>query len=398
MNKTEKRSVNIKIALFHAFFVHKGGGEKLIFELRNRFNADLYASSVNFENYNPEREDSFSKELFDGEYKFSYLHKESKNRYLRHVKRLWHFLFSNKIKELLNYDAVIFSGNVMFIQRRLKKLIEKENKSTKLVMYCHTPPRKLTDQFDSFINSKPALIKGIFRAAGKFILAQYVNDVKKMDLVITNSRNTQLRLKNYTGIDSAIIYPPINTNKFKYITRGDYFLSYARLDSNKRIPLLIDAFAEMPDKKLVICSTGPLHKQVENEIRKRNLNNISFEGLVTDERLYELVGKCLAGIYIPVNEDFGMTQLELMSAGKPVVGVMEGGLLETIIDGETGIMIKENPSKENLINAVNKLTPELADSMKNKAIEQAKKFDTELFLNNIENQLINLKGKPAKYD
>ncbi|MEW6701838.1 MAG: glycosyltransferase, partial [Bacteroidota bacterium] len=96
---------------------------------------------------------------------------------------------------------------------------------------------------------------------------------------------------------------------------------------------------------------------------------------------------CLAGIYIPINEDFGITQLEIMSAGKPVIGVKEGGLLETIIDGETGVMIKSNPTVEDLIDAVKGLTPEKALEMKENCIEHAKKFSSKIFFDKIECEL-----------
>ncbi len=390
---------NSKLAIFHAFFFHKGGGERLIFDLRNHFKADLFASAINFNNYKQDANDSFSKDLFDNNYKLNYLHKDANNSSLfRLLKRLWFFLFSRKIKKLFEYDAVIFSGNVMFIQRRLARLRSRLSGSSRpvLIMYCHTPPRKLTDQFDNSINNTPFGLKNIFRIAGKFVLREYIKDLKQFDLVITNSANTHNRLIDYTGIDSVIVYPPINTGKFKFISQQDYFLSYARLDDNKRIPLIIDAFAKMPDKKLVICSTGPLHKWVEEEIKSHNLNNIVFEGLVTNEQLFELVGNCFAGIYIPVNEDFGMTQLEIMSAGKPVIGVREGGLLETIIDGETGVLIKSNPAVDDLIEAVTGLTPDNVASMKEKCIQQAKLFDSKIFFDKIENELkkaLKLSGK-----
>lgn len=359
----------------------------MVFELRNRYNADLFSSAVNFNSYKPENSDSFSKDLFDNNFKFDYLHSDSRNKFIRHAKRLFYFLFSQKIKQLLNYDAVIFSGNVMFIQRRLKRMINKTHRDIKLVMYCHTPPRKLTDRFDDYIAHTPRGLKWLFRIAGKFILGQYIKDIKQMDLVITNSSNTQKRLLDYTGINSTVIYPPVNTNRFKFVSQGDYFLSYARLDSDKRIPLIIDAFAQMPEKKLVLCSTGPLHNMVKVEIEKRNLTNISFEGLVTDERLNELVGSCLAGIYIPVNEDFGMTQIEIMAAGKPVIGVKEGGLLETILDGKTGLLIKTNPSAEDLIYAVRNLTPQIADEMKENCIIQAGNFSLPIFFDKFEKEL-----------
>ena len=272
----------LKLAIFHAFFTHKGGGEKLVFELRNHFKADLFASAVNFNNYNRSKNDSFVRDLFDNDYRLEYLHSDPDNSILRLIKRLYYFLFSSKVKLLLNYDAVIFSGNILFIQRRLRKLINRKQseKKTKLIMYCHTPPRKLTDQFENFISNAPKGLKAVFRIASRFVLKHYIKDLKKMDLIITNSANTQKRLLDYTGIISVIVHPPINTNKYKYISQGDYYLSYARLDDNKRIPLLIDAFAKMPEKKLIICSTGPLHTQVAETIKNSALSNITFKGLV----------------------------------------------------------------------------------------------------------------------
>lgn len=375
----------LNLAVFHAFFTHKGGGEKLVLALRNYFSADLFASAINFNNYRPESADSFSQNLFDKNYKLEYLHKDCGNSAIRLLKRLCFFLFSPKIKHLLNYDIVLFSGNVLFIQRKLKKLIGSKNRP-QLVMYCHTPPRKLTDRFENFIGRVPFGFKTVFRIGGKFVLKQYIKDLKQMDLVITNSANTQKRLLDYTGIDSVIINPPVNTDKFKFISQEDYYLSYARLDTDKRIPLILDAFEKMPDKKLIICSTGPLRSRVIETIKKKNLTNVTYEGLVTDAFLSELAGNCFAGIYIPVNEDFGITQIEIMAAGKPVIGVKEGGLLETVIEGKTGIFVKANPAADDLIEAIRSLTPAKGLLMKEDCIMQSQKFNSQIFFNKIENE------------
>lgn len=378
-----------KLAVFHAFFTHKGGGEKFVFSVRSHFKADLFASAINFNTYKPSGSDPFSKDLFDKNYKLEYLHKDSSGSILRFIKRLFFFLFSPKIKKLLNYDIVLFSGNVMFIQRRIKKLIDRKAGGSKprLVMYCHTPPRKLTDQFGNFTGNAPFGLKTLYKYGGRFVLSQYIKDIKQMDFVGVNSCYTQKRLLDFTGVNSSVLYGPADVKKFKYISQGNYFLSYARLDDNKRITVILDAFEKMPDKKLVLCSTGPLQKTVEERIKKNITGNISYEGLVTDERLAELVGNCLAGIYIPVNEDFGLTQIEIMSAGKPVIGVKEGGLLETVVDGESGILIKSNPGADDLVKAVSSLTPQRAILMKDACIAQARKFSAQIFFDRIENEL-----------
>ena len=387
-----------RIAIFHAFFSGKGGAERFVFDLRNHFSSDLFAGAINFKYFNPLSKDSFSQELFDSKYRLTYLHKDIEVPFLRLLKRYFFFAFSLKIKKLLNYDAIVFSGNVMFVQRRIKKMVDRYGGSykPKLIMYCHTTPRKFTDQFENFYNSAPKGFKNIFKLFGRIYLREYIRDMKHIDIIITNAENTHKRILNYTGFDSRVIFPPVDTCMFKFLSTQNYFLSYARLEGMKRVPLIVEAFARMKDKKLVICSTGPLHNWLEEQIKTRNLNNISFEGFVSNERLRELVGNCYAGIYIPVDEDFGMTQIELMAAGKPVIGVKEGGLLETIIDGETGVLIPANPTVDDLISAVRNLTKDKVISMKEKCIEQARKFDAKKFFYEFEKVIHFINGCSGK--
>jgi glycosyltransferase involved in cell wall biosynthesis len=379
-----------KIAILHAFFKHdcKGGGEKLIFEIRNYYNADLFAGGVAIEVWNPEnaKTDSFVAELYNPKYNFDYLHTESLTRIWGKIKRQLYFAFSPKINLLKNYDIVIFSGNIGLVPQRLKK---GAGKKPKLITYCHTPPRPFTDQLQTKIKGKNPIYQFLFKNFAKLVRWQYKKDLQQMDLIICNSKNTQKRLLDYIGLKSEVVFPAVNTQRFQFIKSGDYFISYARLEEIKRIKLIVNAFAQIPDKKLVICSTGPLKSWIKEQIETRNLTNITFEGLVSDQRLAELVGGCLAGIYIPVDEDAGITQCEIMSAGKPVIGVNEGGLIETIIDGKTGLMLPAKPTEKDLIQAVQKLTPSLALSMKDDCINQAKKFDTKVFFEKTDKLLFN---------
>lgn len=376
-----KKYPHFKLAIFNAFFSVKGGAERFVIDLRNHFEADLFAGAINFKYFNPKSNDTYSQELFDPKYKLIYLHKDIEVPLIRLLKRYLFFLFSPKIKKLLEYDAVVFSGNVMFVQRRIKKLRDRLSSSSKpkLIMYCHTTPRKFTDQFESFYNSAPKGFKNLFKLFGYSYMREYIKDMRQMDVIIANSENTRNRILKYTGLDSKVFFGAVDTAKFKYISYGDFFLSYARLEEMKRIPLILEVFSRLRNKKLVICSTGPLQNWVENQIKIKQLSNISFEGFVSAERLRELIGKCYAGIYIPVDEDLGLTQIEFMAAGKPVIGVKEGGLLETIIDGETGILIPSNPTVEDLIKAIDNFTPGRVSSMKEKCIEQARKFDAKVF-------------------
>ena len=134
----------------------------------------------------------------------------------------------------------------------------------------------------------------------------------------------------------------------------------------------------MPDKKLIVVSGGPLFEKIKR--LSLDAPNIKILGWVSDDVLGELIGRCLATIYIPKDEDFGISPIESMAAGKPVIGVSEGGLLETIISGETGILLPSNPTEEDLIKAVQFLTPSRAREMRYACESRARKFDKNVFL------------------
>ncbi len=377
---------NLKIAIFHAFFKAdtKGGGEKLILQIREHLGADLYVGGIDMEAWGPQKAevDNFAKQVWDPKFKFDYLHLEGKQPFWRQIKRQLFFLFSPKVKQLNAYDLVIFSGNISFVPKRTS------NSKVKKVLYCHTPPRPFTDQEETRVNKLPATLKPIYRLLAKWVRWQYKQDLQQMDLVICNSKNIQGRLQKYLGYTAqSVIFPAVNTDRFQFISQGDYYLSYTRLEPLKRIPLIVEAFAKMPDKKLIIASSGPLAKWVREQIQTRNLTNITYEGIVTDERLSELVGNCIAGIMIPVDEDAGITQVEIMAAGKPVIGVNEGGLQETVIDGRTGVLIPANPTEADFIKAVREMTPDKALAMKDASIEQAKQFDSKIFFAKLDKEL-----------
>jgi glycosyltransferase involved in cell wall biosynthesis len=377
------KTKNLKVAVLHAFFVPKGGGEKLIFDIRDYYGADLFTGALDTRIWdkNKIKTDSFVKALYDQNHSLTYLHEDSKIPIWRKILRQLQFLFNPKINQLKKYDLVIFSGNIAFVASRIK------NPHTKLVMYCHTPPRPFTDQLESILQTKSSWVRPFIKLFSKWVVWEYKRELQAMDLVISNSKNTQNRLQKYVGIESVPIFPAANTKRYSFIESGDYFISWGRIEPLKRLPLIVEAFAKMPDKKLVICSTGPLKDWLIEQIETRNLTNITYKGLVTDEELVDLVGKSLAGIYIPIDEDAGITPIEIMAAGKPVLGVNEGGLKESILDGETGILIPENPTVDDLINGVKSLTSDLAISMKEACLKRASQYDSSVFFEKMDQEI-----------
>lgn len=379
---TNRDQKNKKMLIFHAFLSTWGGAEVVVIEMRNYFKADLLVGGLRNEVFNKESQNHISKQIFDPNYNFDYLHLDSKIPIIRHVKRQLAFILSPKINNINNYDIVIFTGNIFWVALRLRLMKTK----TKLVYYCHTPPRLFTDQKEQIKSKLLFFVRPFYEIFSQIVVYFFKSELKKMDLLITNSHNTHDRVKKYLNLESLPIFPPIDTNKFKYISDGDFFLSHSRLENAKRIRLIVEAFKKRPDLKLVICSTGPLKDWLVNEIKTKNLKNIEYKGLVSQKELENLVGTCLAGIVIPVDEDAGMVQIEVMAAGKPVLGVKEGGLLETVTS-KTGYLINSNPTVEDVIRGADYIKNNAAKFKKEDCISQALIFDKSVFFDKFQQSI-----------
>ncbi|MFK5984875.1 MAG: glycosyltransferase, partial [Pseudomonadota bacterium] len=251
------------------------------------------------------------------------------------------------------------------------------------ILYCHTPPRFVYDKKDYYLSSLPKWQAIIFAQLIRYFQQQYEPSLLHMDQIIVNSRHVQQRFKHYLKMDSEVVYPPCDTKQFSFISQGDYYLSTARLDGLKRVEVIVQAFIKMPDKKLIVCSGGPelakLQKLAENS------TNITFTNWISQAELVDLVANCIATIYIPWDEDFGISPIESMAAGKPVIGVNEGGLKETIVDQQTGYLLDAEKSSllKQLITIVQNLTAEHALSLRENCEKQAELFSESQFLDNM---------------
>jgi len=199
----------------------------------------------------------------------------------------------------------------------------------------------------------------------------------RVDKFITNSKTSQIRIKKYYRRNSTIIYPSIEEEKF-YISESqdDYFLAGSRLVPYKRIDIVIEAFKKT-DKKLKIFGDG-LDLDRLKEIARGN-KNIEFLGRVSDEKKAELYSKCQAYIN-PQKEDFGITIVEAMASGRPVIALGQGGATETIIEGHTGEFFAEEKC-ESVLEAVNKFDAKKYNPEEIRA--HAMKFSKENFKRNI---------------
>lgn len=258
-------------------------------------------------------------------------------------------------------------------------------KSGLRVYYCHTIPRFAYDLYSTSRTGFPWVLRGLFGCFAAAVRWQYQKAVRKMDVVLVNSDNVRKRLQHYLGVQAQVVYPPVATSRFKWAGDVGYYLSVARLTPNKRVGVIVQAFLRMPERRLVVASGGP--ELAHLQAMAAGAPNITFVGWQTEDALRDLVAKAHAAIYLPVDEDFGMSPVECMAAGKPVIGVAEGGLLETVVHGQTGVLIQGEPTPDKLCAAVQEL--ELLDSapMRSACEVRAAQFDETHFVDAIKQHL-----------
>ncbi len=364
---------NKKIIILHDYFLYKGGGERLVITLAKRLKADICTAFISKDAFDPREYGINTIQL----YKES---KWSKIPGFRYTQVNLAFLL--KTKFLKNYDIVIYSGDC------LNAILNAKGK--KNIAYVHTPPRHLYDSYYDRLKSYSFIKKLIFVPYAHFNRIRYEYLIKKMDLLIANSNTIQERIKKYLGLNSVIAYPPCDTSKFKYIDTQDYYFSWARLYPAKRVDMIVEAFTKMPDKKLIVASGGPELSKIQKIAA--NHPNIEVKGWISDVELLELLGKCIATIYIPIREDFGMSPVESMSAGKPVIGVNEGGLQETIIHNKTGILLNPKFTIDDIVSAVKQMDRSKALSMRANCEKRAQDFTEDKFIDKM-NEYIDLVSK-----
>ena len=278
--------------------------------------------------------------------------------------------FARNAKFVNDYDVVIFSGSNA-------PLAIKHRKEGLNLLYCHTPPRFVYDLKDYYLQQsrwwERVLLKGLI----KYFQPKYEASLESVDLIIVNSKNVQRRVKKFLNRDSVVIYPPCAVEKFNWVENGDFYLSTSRLEPYKRVDKIVKAFVAMPDKKLIVASGGSELERLK--AIAEGAANITFTGWCSHTELSRLVGSCIATIYLPKDEDFGMSPVESMAAGKPVIGVKEGGVQETVLHGATGILCPENPSVDDIRSAVENLPPIKALDMKDACLSRAQQFSPDTF-------------------
>lgn len=288
--------------------------------------------------------------------------------------------FAQRTQFLKNYDTVIYSGFY-------SPLAIAHHPHGKNILYCHTPPRFIYDQRDFYLAQVSLPLRPLLQAFIRYLQPRYEAAVAQMDVILTNSAHVRERIRHYLGREAQIVHPPCDTTQFRWLGQQSYYLSTARLDPLKQVDKIIHAFLTMPDKSLIVASGGSELSKLQK--LARHVPHIQFTGWTTDAQLVKLMGNAIATLYLPKQEDFGMSPLESMAAGKPVIGLAEGGLLETIIHGKTGILLADT-TVTSIGAAVNLMTPEYAQRLRTECETWAQNFRNELFLQQIQQIIASL--------
>ena len=289
--------------------------------------------------------------------------------------------------DLSKYDLVITSCS-WYITRGFKV-----GPKTKVIAYCHTPPRWLYGYETSVGFTKYWPVKVYSAIVGHFMRMYDFKTAQPIKYWIANSKNVQARIKKFYRKDSVVIYPPVDVEKIfqtaknienqvysttslyrSVVERSDnkYFLIVSRLVGAKGIEKAVKIFSKQSKYKLKIA--GEAYGFFTD--RGDPCQSVEFLGRVDDEKLYELYAKAKGFIALARDEDFGMTVVESQAAGTPVIAFNGGGFKESVIDGVTGILINDTDEKT-ISEAIRRFEKIKWD--KNKLQENAKRFSKERF-------------------
>lgn len=321
---TERTDTPQRVALVHFWLLGTRGGEKVLEGLCRIFpDADIFTLF-----YEPE---AVSPLIRSKNVTASYLNP------LRRVYRSLLPLMPMALEsfDLRGYDLVISSES-----GPAKGVIT--SASTRHLCYCHTPMRYLWELYPDYRQEfcRSALSRALFAPVSNYLRTWDYSTAARVDRFIANSRNIQRRIWKTYRRKSRVVYPPVAVDSFYSAPSQDYFLAVAELVPYKRLDYAVRLFART-GRKLKIAGDGPSYR----ELKRLAAPNIEFCGRVPNEELRDLYAHS-AAFLMPGEEDFGITMVEALASGKPVIALGRGGAAEIVSEG-CGLLYAE-PSEDAL--------------------------------------------------
>ncbi|MBN1258545.1 glycosyltransferase [Candidatus Peregrinibacteria bacterium] len=358
----------MKIALAHEMLIKLGGAERVLKTLTRIFpEAPIYTLFA----------DKAKTDKWFADKKIHVSRLQSAARWLPYKFLLPKMAGAVERFDLRSYDVVISSSSAFAHGI-------KTGPKTKHICYCHSPMRYAWDYTHEYTEH--------YSAIGRFIVAKLLNPIRQwdyrrardVDVIVANSRHVQKRIDKYWRRDATVIYPPVDVKRFTPTARHeDYFLIVSALTPFKKIDLAIQAFNRIK-RKLVIVGEGAQKEALQAMAG----DTIEFLGYKPDETVRTYMENCRALIF-PGEEDFGITPVEAMAAGKPVLAYGVGGVTESVVAGTSGEFFSE-PNPESLIQGLTRLmaNEKNYDAQKIRAI--AEKFDESVFKDKMLNLISSL--------
>lgn len=318
MELSEENLDNLKVALVHDWLVGYGGGERILYDLHEMFPAAPIYTLV----CDPDTAPGW---IQDCEVKTTYIQKWPGAR--KHHKMLLSFMPKAwESVDLTEYDLVISTCSSC-----CKGIITAPEASH--ICYCFSPTRYLWDLYYEYLSSAGFLKRHLIPSLIHKVRIWDYLAAQRPDAFASVSDFIGMRISKYYRRKSTTVYPGIGIDNYPIQdAKRDYYLVVSRFVRYKRVDLAIEACKQL-DRKLVVIGSGG-----EEEARLKSMAgpNTEFIEMASDEEVATYYANARAFLF-PGLEDFGITPLEAMSAGVPVLAYGRGGALETIVDGETGL-------------------------------------------------------------
>jgi glycosyltransferase involved in cell wall biosynthesis len=352
----------VKVALVHDYLTQRGGAERVFELLCKRYpDADIYTSL-----YDPDR----TIDLSDRVVKTTFLQKiPGAAQHFRLMAPLYFPAF--RALDLQDYDLVISSST------SFAKAVRKRP-DARHICFCHNVTRFLWDtqtylkEYADYRMFYP-VIERIFRVMRQVDLTYS----QEPDLYIANSSVVAQRIQQIYGKQAIVVNYPIDSGKFQFSPqKDDFYLAAARLLGYKRIDVIIEAF-NLLGWKLLVLGDGPERKRLEAQA----LPNIQFLGHVSDTERTYLMSKAQS-VVVAALEDYGLVPVEANASGTPVIAYGAGGVLDTQIPGQTGLLFQRQ-SPDSLLAALLKSSQMSWDyrKIREHALNQ---FSEPVFFNRVE--------------
>ena len=347
----------MKIAIVHDWLTNMGGAEQVVINFKEMYpEAPIYTTFYNPNNLDPKLKDIDVRTCFLQKKKMITNHK----KYFP----LMPLAFENF--DLNQYDVVLSSSSSC-----AKGVLTKPGSIH--VCYCHTPMRYAWEKREEYLEGMGKIKRALIKILLHYMRIWDVASANRVDYFIANSTEVQKRIKKHYKREAIVINPPVRCNLFNISENdGDYYIIVSRLVKYKRFDLAVQACKEL-NKRLIVIGEGPEKENLQKIAD--GCENIKFLGRLEDAEVKKYMAECKALLF-PGEEDFGITPVETMASGRPVIAYGKGGVLDSIIDGKTGIFFKEQ-NVESLKEAIAKF--ETMKFNKREIRQHALQFDEKEF-------------------